>query len=100
MSVQRYRKRPVEIEAVQLTWDTWSEMCEFAPVGVGGCRGVHVDADGKWSDERGDRMGLLIPTLEGDMLAVENDWVIKGVKNEFYPCKPEIFAETYDAVES
>jgi hypothetical protein len=43
-------------------------------------------------------VGLVIPTLEGNMLAVENDYVIKGVHGEFYPCKPDIFKETYEAV--
>ena len=42
---------------------------------------------------------LLIPTLEGDMLAQPGDWIIKGVQGEFYPCKPDIFAATYDLVE-
>ncbi len=40
--------------------------------------------------------GILIPTLEGDMLARWGDWIIKGVKGEIYPCKPDIFAATYD----
>ena len=40
--------------------------------------------------------GLVIPTLEGDHLAEPGDWIIKGVKGEFYPCKPDIFAATYD----
>ena len=94
-----FRKKPVEIQAVQLTWDNWSEMCDFAPVGTDGCRGVWVDDEGKWSDDAvglPHRLGLLIPTLEGEMLGVENDWIIKGVQGEFYPCKPDIFAATYD----
>jgi hypothetical protein len=41
---------------------------------------------------------LLIPTLEGDMLAVPGDWIIRGIKGEFYPCKPDIFEATYEAV--
>lgn len=40
-----------------------------------------------------------IPTLEGTMKAVPNDWIIKGVNNEFYPCKPDIFEKTYELVE-
>lgn len=100
-----FRKKPVVIEAVRLGWDTWSEMCDFAPVGEDGCRGVYVDSDGKWFDEGapvedaadGDfRIGLLLPTLEGEMLAVEGDFIIKGVQGEFYPCKPDIFAATYE----
>lgn len=44
------------------------------------------------------RLGLLINTLEGQMLGVENDWVIKGVNGEFYPSKPDIFFKTYELV--
>ena len=40
--------------------------------------------------------GILISTLEGEMLANSGDWVIRGVQGEFYPCKPEIFAATYE----
>lgn len=50
-----------------------------------GCAGWHM------SDA-----GLVIPTLEGDMLALHGDWIIKGVKREFYPCKNDIFEATYD----
>ena len=39
---------------------------------------------------------LLIPTLEGTMRADVGDWIIRGVQGEFYPCKPEIFKETYE----
>jgi len=44
----------------------------------------------------GDDEGILIQTLEGDMLALPNDWIIKGVAGEFYPCKPDIFEQTYE----
>lgn len=44
--------------------------------------------------------GLVIRTLEGEMRADPGDWIIRGVQGEFYPCKPDIFAETYEAVES
>ena len=42
---------------------------------------------------------LLIPTLEGDMNASVGDWIIRGIAGEVYPCKPGIFADTYEAVE-
>lgn len=42
---------------------------------------------------------LKIQTLEGDVIARIDDWIIKGVKGEFYPCKPDIFKETYERVE-
>lgn len=98
MEAKRYKKRPIIIEAMQLRWDNWGDMCEFAPVGEGECRGVYVNPEtGVWSDDIiSDIIGLLIPTLEGVMLARQNDYIIKGVHGEFYPCKPDIFEETYE----
>jgi len=101
---QRYRKKPVEIEAVQLRWDNWNEMCVFADVGEmsdGKPQGCYVDSTGKATEQPTDgdpEIGMRIPTLEGVMLARENDWVIRGVQGELYPCKPDIFAATYDEV--
>jgi len=97
-----YRKKPVVIEAVQLRWDTWNEVCDFAPVGENGCCGVYVNPDNieEFSTNPSygakDLIGLIIPTLEGNMLAVEGDWIIRGVKGEFYPCKPDIFEISYE----
>ncbi len=96
----KYRKKPVVIEAVQLRWDTWNEICEFADVGEledGKTTGTDKDLDGDPFSEDGP--GLLIPTMEGVMLASPGDWIIKGIKGELYPCKPDIFVETYDLVE-
>lgn len=100
----QYRKKPVVIEAVQLTWQTWSEVCEFVGVGSmseGKPEGCYVLPDGSRTDENqgdGSVIGLQIPTLEGVMLATESDWIIRGVQGELYPCKPEIFEATYEAV--
>lgn len=97
-----FRKKPVVIEAVQLLWSNWAEMCEFANVGPlaeGKPCGCFVDDTGKATQDSGQpRIGLQIPTLEGVMLAIEGDWVIKGVKGELYPCKHEIFVATYEKV--
>lgn len=96
----KFRKKPIVIEAVQLRWDTWSEMCEHANVGKLNegkfAEGCYVDAKAQPCDYITERLGLRIATLEGIMLAVEGDWVIKGVKGELYPCKPDIFEETYE----
>lgn len=46
----------------------------------------------------GEAIGLNIPTLEGVMVASENDWIIKGVNGEFYPCKPDIFEKAYEKI--
>jgi hypothetical protein len=98
----KFRKKPVVVEAVQLRWDTWNEMCEHAGVGHlsdGKPEGCYVDADGKVTQDANGRIGLHIPTPEGLMLGVEGDWIIRGIKGELYPCKPDIFAATYEPVE-
>jgi hypothetical protein len=106
--MSKYRKKPVEIEAVRLRWENWNEVCGFAGVGSGDDKphGVYVDDEGRHheappSDLSIDdmRLGLLIPTLEGVMLGVEGDWIIRGVQGELYPCKPDIFEATYEPVE-
>lgn len=102
----KYRKQPVVIDAVQLTWENWDEVCRLVGVGAadeGKPHGVWVRADGSYGEEPEDmdhdRIGLLIPTLEGEMLGTENDWIIKGVQGEIYPCKPDIFEQTYELAE-
>lgn len=82
----KFRKKPVVIEAEQ--WDGGSPECIRAVGGlVGKVMGRAYDSS------------LLIHTLEGDMTALPGDWIIKGVKGECYPCKPDIFAATYEPVE-
>jgi hypothetical protein len=103
----KFVKKPVVIEAVQLTWQTWDAMCEHAGVGrlldgrpQGGYAvpGSH-DFDASGIQPTDDHvLALAIPTLEGLMVAHEGDWVIKGVQGELYPCKPDIFAATYEPV--
>lgn len=94
----RYRKKPVVVEAVRVSWENWSELCEL----VGkegfdrGVRGVFLDADGNVSPGPAGRIGVVIPTPEGTMLAQEGDWLIKGVVGELYPCKDEVFQITYE----
>lgn len=94
----KYKKKPIVIEAEQLTWSNWDNICDFVklPWGPEGVRGVYTK-DGVQTDE-GENMGLIIPTLEGEMLAIENDYIIKGINGEYYPCKPDIFHKTYDII--
>ena len=92
--MSKFRKKPVVIEAVQLRWDTWSEMCEHAGVG----KLEDGKPEGKM-DVSGGGISLQIPTLEGVMLANENDWIIRGVEGELYPCKPDIFEKTYEFID-
>lgn len=98
----KYRKKPVIIEAVQLRWDTWSEMCDHAGVGKleDGCpQGTDHDPADELKERFEDGPGLLIPTMEGLMLGRPFDYIIRGVHGELYPCKPNIFEETYELVE-
>lgn len=92
--MSKWRKRPVTIEAVRLTWANWNEICEFAGVG----KSAHGKPEGFNPNGDSNKIGLKIPTLEGVMEAHEGDWIIKGVKGELYACKPDIFALTYEAV--
>jgi len=89
----RYRKKPVEIEAIKWTGDNLKEIIDFS--------GLHPSAE-KWSWEQYEKVvstrGLKIFTLEGEHMASVGDMIIKGVAGEFYPCKPEIFEQTYDEV--
>ena len=90
MSVKKYRKKPVEIEAMRLTKANVHEV-------VAWCGGKHTEAQVP-APGRGLNPGIVIFTLEGEMLAAYGGYVIRGVQGEFYPCKPDIFAATYEEV--
>lgn len=77
----KFRKKPVVIEAILYTGKNYGEVQNFIGNGCGLNQGQ-----------------IIINTLEGDMRANPNDWIIKGVKGEFYPCKPDIFEATYEPV--
>lgn len=76
----KFRKKPVVIDAVQWTGENRDEIFQF----------VGRDA------VCGDATGMVIKTLEGQHIASEGDWIIKGVHGEYYPCKPDIFDKTYE----
>lgn len=78
----KFRKKPVVIEAMQWTGNNWKEIDTFVGKSAQGQNGI-----------------LWIYTLERIVSASLCDWVIKGVKGEFYPCKPDIFDATYEAVD-
>lgn len=88
----KYRKKPVVIEAVQYLPNEYiasnhaaaQEMLEH----LKDCQGFYVTKE-----------GIVIPTREGEHLASPNDWIIRGIKGEYYPCKPDIFEMTYEAIE-
>ena len=81
--IMKFRKKPVVIEAVLWNGENIDEIAAFM----------------KWRNfEHDKRNGLTIRTLEGQHVASIGDYIIKGVAGEFYPCKPDIFAATYDLV--
>lgn len=89
----KYRKKPVVIEAVQYTrrfdWPEWFHEAVSEEI-------IRTYNTGKFQDPT-EKCWAVIATLEGDMMVSENDWVIRGVKGELYPCKPDIFEATYEA---
>lgn len=96
----KFRKKPVVIEAFQMSklnsmnMDSWPEWLS--------------EAYGKSPDEGGSvfrscgsdsaESVMYINTLEGHMMVSEDDYIIKGVKGELYPCKPDIFESTYESM--
>jgi len=81
----RYRKKPVVVEARELTKDSLEDVSAWC--------------GGRPQLGHGNVNVMRILTLEGDMMADYGDYIIQGVKGEFYPCKPDIFELTYEAAE-
>ena len=87
----KFRKKPVIIEAIQyLGNDNLDVVLNF----IGKDKGTYIPSRQKNVDP-----AIAIQTLEGCMIANKDDWIIRGVKGEYYPCKPDIFKATYEAVE-
>lgn len=82
--VRQYRKKPVVIEAVRFTTET-NLRKSFPDIEI-------------WNGMSDSVIEVYIKTLEGKMKISEWDYIIKGVKGEYYPCKPDIFKETYERV--
>lgn len=91
--IQSFRKKPVVIEAMQVPKDR-NDMAAWGYL-IGWISKVPFEI----VEISNGKLGLRIGTLEGAMLASPSDWIIRGVKGEFYPCKPDIFAATYDKVD-
>ena len=87
--INKYRKRPVEVEAIQFDGWNWREVYQF----------MSNEPLMLTQDFRKEEY-LFIDTLEGVMKASIGDYIIKGVHGEFYPCKPDIFHETYEDLDT
>lgn len=88
MSATRFRKKPVVVEAMLVTTDNVHEAANW-------CDG-YINAE---RDLDSEDPYIEIRTLEGTMRANVGDWIIRGVKGEFYPCKAAIFDATYEAAD-
>ena len=85
----KYRKKPIVIDAWHWQGTNLLHATSFCKA-----RGLPQFYMGA----RNGITGLIIPTLEGDMIAQCGDWIIKGVNGEYYPCKFDIFTKTYEKV--
>ncbi len=83
----KYRKKPVVIEAIQVLPENSDILFKF-----------YKTSSEDWGYDE-NKLYIIIKTLEGNMIAHEGDYIIKGIKGEFYPCKPDIFEATYEKVE-
>jgi len=84
----KFIKKPVMIEAVKWNGHNYTEILQLTVVDKVS-RSISVNPD----------KTLIIRTLEGNMTANLGDWIIKGIKNEIYPCKPDIFDATYESAD-
>ena len=89
MKLSKYRSRPVVKEAVQFDGSTASQK-EIEEWSAGRVRGFYTP--------QGYLAGLRVETLEGNMDAEGGDWIIRGLRGEFYPCKPDVFEKSYELV--
>lgn len=89
----KYRKKPVTVEAFQFGITPKSDLPVWAK------EAISRDCIKPFSQYGGTLRWAEIETLEGTMRANWGDWIIKGVNGEFYPCKPDIFAKTYELEE-
>lgn len=89
----KFRKKPVVIEAIQFKMGMDSQpLHDF----IG-------DSEQEVSFSTGDGesvIGMEIATLEGELTVSPDDWIIRGIKGELYPCKPDIFEATYERVDA
>ncbi len=101
--MKKYRKKPVVIESVQLTWCNWNEVCDF----LGGviseknpARNVTKGMSDTCGEDGPSYIELDVTTIHGETAIVRHgDWIIPEPESgRFYPCKPEIFKQTYEEV--
>lgn len=85
--VKKYKTKPCEIEAIKWTGDNFEEISKFT-----NCKAYMELMYSSMKEE------LIIKTLEGDMMSTVGDYIIKGLRGEFYPCKPDVFHKKYEEI--
>ena len=85
--MKKYKTKPCIIEAIQFTRENFEEVYKFTD---GAARNLEIERhpDGQ--------AFCTVDTLEGPMRATENDFIIKGLRGEYYPCKPDVFMKKYE----
>ncbi len=91
--IQKATKKPITIEFIQWNNRNYDEISTF----VGKEIKPELESETAYLAGKGAPIfSITIPTIEGNMKAMPNDYIIKGIKGEFYPCKPDIFLASYD----
>jgi hypothetical protein len=94
-SPAQYRKRPIVIEAVQWTGDNFGEVDAFA-----GGNFLITDGEDRANSEDPESTATFYDRLHSTrVLVYDGDWIINGIQGEFYPCRPDVFAATYEPAE-
>lgn len=98
----KYRKKPIIIDAIQLLWKNWNEVCNFLKTSLVGVQGknIPIEEASDMCGEEGQAISLEVQTTHGEIAIVRHgDWIIPDSKpGTFYPCKPDIFEKTYEAI--
>ena len=100
MTPQKFRKKPVVVEAMRNTTSNWKSLQQWMGDAFVGCE--RCDGPGEYEGEFGPVgcQGCMAGAFQVRTLWADwGDWIIKGVAGEFYPCKPDIFEVTYEAAE-
>lgn len=91
--VKRYKTKPCEIEALQWTGENHEEMFDFFTE-----QKEEIDIENILLGLTSLEGALIVKTLEGNMTASVGDYIIKGLRGEFYPCKPDVFEKKYELI--
>ena len=91
----KYKTKPCEIDAIQWNGRNLEEIKDFVGDSL-----VYNICDTAWEVGKGiPHVNMIIKTLEGNMFASVGDYIIKGLRGEFYPCKPDVFEKKYEPIE-